>query len=46
MALSGNAHVSLASGGQSITFSRVGGPTLRYSGLSATDAHGRILPSA
>ncbi len=45
MALSGNAHASLASGGQSITFSRAGGPVLRYSGLSATDARGRALHS-
>ena len=45
MALSGNAHASLASGGQSITLSRAGGPSLRYSGLSATDARGRVLHS-
>jgi len=45
MALSGNAHASLVAGGQSIKLSRTGGPTLRYSGLSATDAHGRALHS-
>ncbi|HXW59746.1 MAG TPA: hypothetical protein VEJ23_09750, partial [Solirubrobacteraceae bacterium] len=37
MALSGNAHAALASGAQSVTFSHLGGPVLRYSGLSATD---------
>jgi FG-GAP repeat len=45
MALSGNAHVSLASGGQSITLSRAGATALRYSGLSALDATGRRLPA-
>ena len=45
MALSGNAHASLGSGGQSITLSRKGGPVLRYSGLRATDAKGRVLHS-
>ena len=45
MALSGNAHASLGSGGQSITLSRTGGPVLRYSGLRATDARGRVLHS-
>jgi len=45
MALSGNAHASLAAGGQSITLSRAGGPSLRYSGVSATDARGRTLRS-
>jgi hypothetical protein len=38
LALSGNVRASLASGGQSITLSRAGGPSLRYRGLSATDA--------
>ena len=45
MTLSGNAHASLGSGGQSITFSRTGRPVLRYSGLSATDARGHALHS-
>ncbi len=45
MALSGNAHASLASGGQSISFRRAGRSVLRYSGLSATDARGRALHS-
>jgi len=43
MALSGNARASLASGGQGITLSRAGRVALRYSGLSVTDAHGRLL---
>jgi hypothetical protein len=45
IALSGDAHASLASGGQSIKLSRTDGPVLRYSGLSATDANGRALHS-
>jgi len=45
MALSGNAHASLASTGQSVTLARAGEPALRYSGLRATDAHGRALHS-
>src|SRR5271165_6724843 len=45
MALSGNAHASLASGGQTISFHRAGRSVLRYSGLSATDARGRPLHS-
>jgi hypothetical protein len=45
MELSGNAHASLATGGQSITLSRAGSPSLRYGGLSASDATGRALPS-
>ena len=45
MALSGNAHASLGSGAQSATLSRTGGPALRYGGLTATDAHGRVLHS-
>ncbi len=45
MALSGNVRFSLASGGQSITLSRAGGPMLRYSGLSTLDARGRVLHS-
>ena len=45
MALSGNVHFSLASGGQSITLSRAGGPMLGYDGLSTVDARGRVLHS-
>jgi hypothetical protein len=45
MALSGNAHASLAATGQSLTLSRKGGPELRYSGLSTTDAAGHQLHS-
>ena len=45
IALSGGAHAALASAGQSVTFSRAGGPTLRYGGLSVTDAGGRVLHS-
>ena len=45
LALSGNAHGSLAPGGQSISLSHPGGPSLRYSGLSAADARGRALHS-
>jgi hypothetical protein len=43
MTLAGNAHASLASGGQSVALSHTGGPELRYSGLSAADASGRPL---
>jgi len=46
MALSGNTHAKLAANGQSITLSHGGGPTLRYSGLSATDANGHALRSS
>jgi hypothetical protein len=45
MALSGNAHAALSAGGQSVTLSRAGETVLRYSGLSATDAGGRVLRS-
>jgi hypothetical protein len=45
MALSGNAHASLAGGGSGITLGRAGGPALRYGGLVARDARGRTLPS-
>jgi hypothetical protein len=44
LALSGDAHVSLAPGGQGLTLTR-GGSSLRYGELSATDARGRALPS-
>ena len=45
LALSGNAHSSLAADRQSITFSRAGSPAFRYSGLVATDATGGTLRS-
>jgi hypothetical protein len=43
MALSGDAQVSLASGGQSLTLHHAGSASLRYTGLTATDARGRTL---
>ena len=43
IALSGNAHAAIAPGGQSITLAHDGGPALRYTGLTATDARGRTL---
>ncbi len=46
MALSGNAHAALGSGGKSITFSSAGGPRWRYRGLRASDARGRALQSS
>jgi hypothetical protein len=45
MALSGNAHPSLTSGGQSLTLSHAGGPSLRVAGLTTSDARGRTLDS-
>jgi hypothetical protein len=45
MVLSGNAHARVASGAQSIALTGAGGPTLRYGGLRATDAAGRVLHS-
>jgi len=45
MTVSGNAHASLASRGRSITLSRMGGPSLHYSGLQVSDARGRTLHS-
>ncbi len=45
LALAGNAHATLASGGQSITLGHPGAATLRYGALSATDARGRTLHS-
>jgi|GEM_PF-991246 len=45
MTLSGDVQASLAKGGQSITLSRAGKTVLRYTGLSATDARGRLLRS-
>jgi hypothetical protein len=45
MELSGNARASLAADRRSITFSRRGAPSLRYRGVSVSDAQGRALPS-
>ncbi len=45
MALSGNARASLAADQQTLSFSHAGSPSLRYSGMVATDARGRTLPS-
>jgi hypothetical protein len=45
MAFSGNAHTLLAPSSQSIVFSHRGDPSLRYDGLTATDASGRALHS-
>jgi hypothetical protein len=45
MALSGNTHASPVAGGQSITFSHPDDHSLRYGGLTATDATGRALHS-
>ncbi len=46
MALAGDAHASLSAGGDSIIFSHAGASSLRYGGLTATDATGRILHSS
>jgi hypothetical protein len=43
LALAGATHVSLGSGGQSLTLSHAGGSTLRYGGLRVSDARGRTL---
>ena len=43
--LSGNAHASLGTGGQSVRFTAQGARALRYEGLSVTDASGRALHS-
>jgi hypothetical protein len=45
MALSGDARVTLAPNGQSLTLAHAGGPTLHYDGLAAADASGRALHS-
>jgi hypothetical protein len=45
LALSADAHVSLASGGQSLTLSHAGGPSLRYGELRVSDARGGALHS-
>ncbi len=44
IALSGNVHASLGAGGQSLTLSHAGS-TLRYAGLSVSDARGRTQHS-
>jgi hypothetical protein len=43
IAVSGNAHASLAADGQSVTFTGPDGGSLRYGGLSVSDASGRSL---
>jgi hypothetical protein len=45
MTLSGNTHPSLARGGHRLALVRAGKTVLRYSGLTATDARGDLLPS-
>jgi hypothetical protein len=45
LALSGNARAALDRTGRSVAFIRAGSPTLRYTGLTATDATGRVLHS-
>ncbi len=46
MTLSGNAHASLAPDRRSVMLSSSGGPSLRYTGLTATDARGHALPAS
>jgi phosphodiesterase/alkaline phosphatase D-like protein len=43
LAVSGNASAGLVDEGQSVVLRNHGGPALRYSGLRATDASGRLL---
>ncbi len=45
MALSGEVHAALGRGGQSVALSHIGGPSLRYDGLLASDAQGHVLHS-
>jgi FG-GAP repeat len=45
VALSANAHPTLDSGARSVTLAHAGPTTLRYTGLSATDARGHALHS-
>jgi Putative Ig domain/FG-GAP repeat len=45
LALSGNAQASLTDHGQNMSLSQAGKTVLRYSGLLATDARGRLLRS-
>jgi hypothetical protein len=46
IALAGNARASLARGGTAVTFEQDGRSFLRYGGLVASDAHGRVLRSS
>ena len=45
VALSGNARAALVRGGHSVTLTRAGKAVLGYTGLSASDARGRVLRS-
>ena len=45
LGLSSDASVSLSGNGQTVSFTHAGSPSLRYSGLTATDASGRTLHS-
>ncbi len=45
MALTGDANAVLSQDGRSLLLTHAGGPALRYTGLSATDARGRVLHS-
>jgi IPT/TIG domain/FG-GAP repeat len=46
VSLAGDARASLAANGRSVRFASAGGRSLRYGGLSVTDASGRTLPSS
>ncbi len=46
LATTGNTRATLAPGGRSVTFLGAGGESLRYGGLSASDARGRALRSS
>jgi hypothetical protein len=45
LSLSGGARATLGHGGRSVVLRHAGGPTLRYGGLQASDANGRVLRS-
>jgi hypothetical protein len=45
LAISGNGRPSVSADGAAIEFAHEGGPSLRYGGLSARDASGRVLTS-
>jgi hypothetical protein len=45
MALSGDVHAAFARGARGLVLAHAGGPTLRYTGLTAADARGRVLHS-
>jgi hypothetical protein len=45
LAISGNGRPSVSADGTAIEFAHEGGPSLRYGGLSARDASGRVLTS-